>query len=205
MPDDAQTLATAVLQPTSGTLATAVLQLAALSAAQFARVMPGAVSREQHSWLVVGSDSREPSLAVEMPCLCMQQVAAECDSGLLYFGMTGDQFDYAWGCALAGTSAQAESALPIFDQAFAGDDHALASGKWFLDSGAKRNYVVNAGPGFHTLSPEHQPRIGTAGEAVLFGVAVSGHIATNGCAVTSACSCACSRLDAKPCLPGCTL
>ena len=70
------------------------------------------------------------------------------------------------------TSAQVDCALPIFDQAFAGDEHTLASGNWFLDSGAKRNYVVNAGPGFHTLPPEHQPCIGTAGDAVLYGVAV---------------------------------
>ena len=69
-------------------------------------------------------------------------------------------------------SAPADCALPMFDQAFAGDEHAFASGNWFLDSGAKRNYVVTAGPGFRTLPQEQQPCIGTAGDAVLYGVAV---------------------------------
>ena len=69
-------------------------------------------------------------------------------------------------------SVPVDCALPMFDQAFAGDEHAFASGNWFLDSGAKRNYVVNAGPGFHTLPQEQQPCIGTAGDAVLYGVAV---------------------------------
>ena len=164
---------------------------------------PGAVSREQHSELVDGSDSRESSLAVGVPCSVVPQVSTGRDPGLLYFGVTCEQFDHAWGCALADTSAQfcsepadmtgplgsahfaisghsmhsnglqAESALPMFGQAIAGDDRAPAEDEWFLDSGAKRHYVISGGPEFQTLPLQHRPRIGSAGSAVLhYGVAI---------------------------------
>ena len=41
-----------------------------------------------------------------------------------------------------------------------------------IPSPSRRTRVIPAGPSFHTLPPEHQPRIGTAGDAVLYGVAV---------------------------------
>ena len=61
------------------TLATAVLQPAAVSAARSANMMPGADSREQHSGLVDGSDSRESSLVVAVRCSVLPQVTAELD------------------------------------------------------------------------------------------------------------------------------
>ena len=48
--------------------ATAAKQPAVLSAARYVDMMPGAVSRERHSGLVDGSDSRESNLSVGVSC-----------------------------------------------------------------------------------------------------------------------------------------
>ena len=135
----------------------------------------------QHSPALCGlhSAALRSLLLGQLQCSCRVQLFDTAASSVLDGALitadvqpTFETYAEAFLQAPGRTSAQVDCALPIFDQAFAGDEHALASGNWFLDSGAKRNYVVNADPGFHTLPHEQQPCIGTAGDAVLYGVAV---------------------------------